>query len=220
MGLRLIRDLPGAPGFLATVAHDACASARDTSVGVSGPRDFAVRLPSFVRAHHARCDENRPPHPTQRFVTFAKAPLDRAGCADMIMTSVKKKQKYFSLRDWTGQISLRSRVNFTCWRMRLWECLSCRRLPTAAQCSALAPCGRGHLGTCGKLGWVRGMPPRVRLAETYPSPNRMRGWATHALSHKGRGRMNWDRLRCGIGRAQIDSRMTRAESALPQRRPA
>ena len=112
MGLRLIRDLPGAPGCLATVAHDACASARDTSFGVSGPRDFAVRLSSFVRMRDARCDETRPSHPTQRFVTFAKAPLDRAGWGNKIMNSEKKKQEYSPRRDWTGQISLRSRGNF------------------------------------------------------------------------------------------------------------
>ena len=105
MGLRLIRDLPGAPGCLATVAHDACASARDTSIGVSGPRDFAVRLSSFVRMRDARCDENRPSHPTQRFVTFAKAPLDRAGWGNKIMNSEKKKQEYCPRRDWTGQIA-------------------------------------------------------------------------------------------------------------------
>ncbi len=57
----LIRDLPGAPGFLATVAHDACASARDTSVGVSGPRDFAVRAGRTRQLLPAR-----PSHPTSR----------------------------------------------------------------------------------------------------------------------------------------------------------
>jgi hypothetical protein len=44
MVLRLIRDLPGVPGFLATVALRVIATKLDTSVGVSGPHDFAVRV--------------------------------------------------------------------------------------------------------------------------------------------------------------------------------
>jgi hypothetical protein len=40
----LYRALPGEPGFLATVAPEKLASQElDTSVGVSGPHDFAVR---------------------------------------------------------------------------------------------------------------------------------------------------------------------------------
>jgi hypothetical protein len=52
MVLRLIRDLPGAPGFLATVTRvmpkESSKHHRefDTSVGVSGPHDFAVRYPA------------------------------------------------------------------------------------------------------------------------------------------------------------------------------
>ncbi len=48
-GLRLIRDLPGAPGCLATVASETRKRLRqlNTSVGVSGPRDFAVRARGF-----------------------------------------------------------------------------------------------------------------------------------------------------------------------------
>src|ERR1700736_2395828 len=41
----LYRALPGEPGFLATVAPEKLASQElDTSVEVSGPHDFAVRL--------------------------------------------------------------------------------------------------------------------------------------------------------------------------------
>src|SRR5665213_275712 len=48
----LWRALPGAPGFLATVA---CAPSRrlDTSVGVSGPHAFSVRF-SAIRQRHIR----------------------------------------------------------------------------------------------------------------------------------------------------------------------
>jgi hypothetical protein len=42
----------------------------DTSVGVSGPHDFAVRH-SFIR----RLKPPRPSHPAPRFVTIAKRPL-------------------------------------------------------------------------------------------------------------------------------------------------
>ncbi|MGJ5221172.1 hypothetical protein ACQR1Q_30370, partial [Bradyrhizobium oligotrophicum] len=48
-GLRLIRALLGAPGFLATVSATTLAHcAEDTSIGVSGPHDFAVRNEPFV----------------------------------------------------------------------------------------------------------------------------------------------------------------------------
>ena len=40
-GLRLIRDLLGAPGFLATVASREAPAKLDPSVGGSGPHDFA-----------------------------------------------------------------------------------------------------------------------------------------------------------------------------------
>jgi hypothetical protein len=40
---KLLRALPGEPGFLATVACGYRFRRLDTSVGVSGPHDFAVR---------------------------------------------------------------------------------------------------------------------------------------------------------------------------------
>src|ERR1700748_2090160 len=44
-GLRLIRDLLGAPGFLATVASAETSREKlDPSIGGSGPHDFAARL--------------------------------------------------------------------------------------------------------------------------------------------------------------------------------
>src|SRR5665213_1082692 len=60
IGYGLWRALLGAPGFLATVA---CATSRrlDTSVGVSGPHAFSVRL-RCPRQKHRR----RPPHPAPR----------------------------------------------------------------------------------------------------------------------------------------------------------
>jgi hypothetical protein len=49
MGLRLIRGLLGAPGFLAIVASRS-SRLLDPSVGGSGQHDFAVRNPRFVFA--------------------------------------------------------------------------------------------------------------------------------------------------------------------------
>jgi len=65
MALRLIRDLLGAPGLFATVISAMRKHHRrlDTSVGVSGPHDFAVRT-GAVRPHAlARASPSRPPHP-------------------------------------------------------------------------------------------------------------------------------------------------------------
>jgi hypothetical protein len=46
----------------------------DTSVGVSGPRDFAVRIKCPRQKHR-----QRPPHPAPRFVTIAKRPSSGTG---------------------------------------------------------------------------------------------------------------------------------------------
>jgi hypothetical protein len=65
MALRLIRDLPGAPGFLATVAGAMRKHRRQLgiSVGMPGPHDFAVLPGLFVGSRSARCNSDRPPHP-------------------------------------------------------------------------------------------------------------------------------------------------------------
>src|SRR3977135_2147611 len=73
----LYRALPGEPVFLATVT---CGSLRklDTSVGVSGPHDFAVRHP---RVRLARA--SRPPHLTATYLTIAIRPLVWVRRADL-----------------------------------------------------------------------------------------------------------------------------------------
>ena len=65
----LLRALPGAPGFLATVA---CATSRrlDTSVGVSGPHAFSVRLKRPRQKRH-----QRPPHPAANVRDDRETPL-------------------------------------------------------------------------------------------------------------------------------------------------
>ena len=65
----LLRALPGAPGFLATVACGIIFRKLDTSVAVSGPHDFAVRktapfvsaLPRVHRIPPRVRDDREPP---------------------------------------------------------------------------------------------------------------------------------------------------------------
>ena len=59
-GLRLIRGLLGAPGFLATVARLFVTGGLDPSVGGSGLHDFAVRVRHFVDMPFASIAS--PPH--------------------------------------------------------------------------------------------------------------------------------------------------------------
>ena len=74
-GLRLIRDLLGAPGFRATVA--ARMSARlDPSIGGSGPHDFAVRI-----ARASSCALMRPSQSRTNVRDEASAPLRERGTA-------------------------------------------------------------------------------------------------------------------------------------------
>jgi hypothetical protein len=51
MVLRFIRDLPGVPGLIASIAQRIDSAKLDSSVGESGPHDFAVRL-----VHRSSCD--------------------------------------------------------------------------------------------------------------------------------------------------------------------
>ena len=67
-----LRALPGEPGFFATVISEKLASQEfDTSVGMSGPHDFAVR----ELRHSSFRRRPRPSHPASRFVTIAHTPL-------------------------------------------------------------------------------------------------------------------------------------------------
>ena len=70
----------------------------DTSVGVSGPHDFAVRN-SRARLAHRRV--HRIPHPT--FVTIAKRPsLRGTGWRELVaLICPTAKAKYFSREGWT-----------------------------------------------------------------------------------------------------------------------
>ncbi|MGC2775494.1 MAG: hypothetical protein WA418_07625, partial [Bradyrhizobium sp.] len=59
---RLLRVLPGAPGFLATVARTTRERRRrrNTSIGVSGPRDLTVRIDVVRRHGEPRCNIDTP----------------------------------------------------------------------------------------------------------------------------------------------------------------
>ena len=83
----------------------------DTSVGVSGPHDFAVRL-----SHARQSQLSRPPHPAPTLVTLANAPLSErdGGVLDSIWAG--GKGKYFCNQDWTGQISLNRFNKSGFWR--------------------------------------------------------------------------------------------------------
>jgi len=70
----VLRALPGARAFLPpSSARSSCRL--DTSVGVSGPHDFSVRIGPFVHALTARCDPMRPSHPALSVRDDREAPL-------------------------------------------------------------------------------------------------------------------------------------------------
>src|SRR5215475_7820908 len=72
---------PQEPGFLAPVARSSLC-ALDTSVGVSGPRDFAVRI-SGVRPHDYRARRQHVHRiPLSTFVTIAKRPSGESRTAE------------------------------------------------------------------------------------------------------------------------------------------
>jgi hypothetical protein len=74
---RLLRVLPGAPGFLATVCDNALTRvAQGISIGMPGPRDLTVRIVLFVGAgnNHA-ATPTRPPHPAPDVRDDREAPL-------------------------------------------------------------------------------------------------------------------------------------------------
>src|SRR6202011_1565162 len=86
----LYRALPGEPGFLATVAPEKLASQElDTSVGVSGPHDFAVRL-SAVRQWHFSVHRIPP-----RVRDDREPPLSGTGHREYSLIFISEKQKYF-----------------------------------------------------------------------------------------------------------------------------
>jgi hypothetical protein len=118
-GFNSLLRAPRGPGFLAPVIrHDQRLKARlgstrpyselDTSVGVPGPRVFAVRNNAARLARRDRsriaspCDHLRTrhrrvrPHPTPTFVTTAIRPSSRGGMARKMPHISEKRKCYFS----------------------------------------------------------------------------------------------------------------------------
>jgi len=60
MALRLLRDLPGEPGFFATVACGLITRKLDTSIGVPGPHGLTVR--TGKRSSRRLRVHRNPPH--------------------------------------------------------------------------------------------------------------------------------------------------------------
>ena len=116
---RLLRDLPGAPGLLATVSRQrAFARCADLSIGRPGPRDLTVRA-SVVRRRDQLTLQTGPPitSRTPRFVTTAQRPSSmRRDKGEKIMNFRKSEAEYFYCRDWTAQISLKGQTKSVFWR--------------------------------------------------------------------------------------------------------
>jgi len=96
---------PRCAGLLATVARVTRERQRkrNTSIGVSGPRDLTVRAGSFVGAidHAAIRHAHRIPLPTS--VTTAIRPLRRNGTGATIMLILRNRQAiYLYPKGWTG----------------------------------------------------------------------------------------------------------------------
>src|SRR5450631_4011286 len=87
---------PRRPGFFATVARVPYREL-DTSVGVSGPHDFAVRFKRFRQRRYPR-----PPHPRPTLMTLRNAPLSGRDGESYSLICISEKQKYFCQRGWTS----------------------------------------------------------------------------------------------------------------------
>ena len=71
----------------------------DTSVGVSGPHDFSVRVSALRPWRHPR-----PPHPASNVFDDRETPLRGNGTAgDIDLIWVKREVEYFCKRGWTGR---------------------------------------------------------------------------------------------------------------------
>jgi hypothetical protein len=97
----LLRALPGAPGFLATVAREKLASHElDTSVGVSGPHAFSVRLKRPRLKAPSASTASRP-----ALLTLRNAPLVGRDGKRYRIIRIFGKAEYFHERGLTiGQI--------------------------------------------------------------------------------------------------------------------
>ena len=107
MALRLIRDLPR--DRLSCPCRPRSSSAPhdlDASVGAPGPRDFVVRMTSFVRAHMHTATSPRPSHPAPNVRDDAYVPLVGQDEAEYARIPKNRNRNIFRRR--AGQASPRA----------------------------------------------------------------------------------------------------------------
>jgi len=95
----LYRALLGVPGFVATVARGIITRKLDTSVGVSGPHDFAVRI-----GRTRLTPPIRPSHPASHVRDDRDTPLlMEAGWMKTSTNFRKTEEKYFTAEGWSSR---------------------------------------------------------------------------------------------------------------------
>jgi hypothetical protein len=125
MVLRLIRALPGAPGFLATITARSKASSRQRQRACARCAGYQRRGIGTTRLRRPRRltlvwrKPSRPSQPALAYRDDAYAPLHEAGWRDTNTISEKKKEKYFRRSSWTDVSALKPLVNFAVWRRQL-----------------------------------------------------------------------------------------------------
>ena len=127
MVLRLLRALPGVPGFLATVACADRSRKLDPSVEGTGPHGLTVRERAARLAARPR-----PSHPAPRVVTIAKRPPSERGTASLNHNFCLSERGIF-LRDALDSSGKTGGGFLGCAASRR----NTPRVPGAAQCEAL-----------------------------------------------------------------------------------
>ncbi len=118
MVLRLLRGLPGAPGFLVTVARATRQRrhARGIGIGMPGPHGLAVRLETVRRHDRSRRSPKRPPHPAPDVRDGRETPLVWGGTRIDKHDFRKKERRIFSRLGLDRQIRLMGLRNSDFWR--------------------------------------------------------------------------------------------------------
>jgi len=121
MVLRLIRALLGAPGFLATVSHNALTRVMlDTSVGVSGPHDFTVRH-RISHPAQKRLTRQRPSHSLSNVRDDAYAPHPDRNAQTIRLILRFSEAIYFSQKGLQASRALKGLVKLDFGRKRIWQ---------------------------------------------------------------------------------------------------
>jgi len=117
-------------GLVCHPRRRSCLHQLDTSVGASGPHDFAVRF-SCARL----APPPRPPHPAPNVRDDrANAPHVRRDEVDIVLIWGLREAKYFFGQDWTGSIRLKRLEKLAFWRRAFASFLpssgTCRSSPS------------------------------------------------------------------------------------------